>query len=51
MVANSELEDHDFQLCIQLRTGFTNRLLTQAFVGATQLSAFVEGPYRHGFDL
>jgi predicted ferric reductase len=51
MVANSESEGYDFQLRIQPRAGFTNRLLTRTLVGATQLSAFVEGPYGHGFDL
>jgi predicted ferric reductase len=51
MVANSESEGHDFQLRIQPRAGFTNRLLTRSLVGATQLRAFIEGPYGHGFDL
>jgi NAD(P)H-flavin reductase len=51
MVANSDSEDHDFQLRIQPRTGFTNRLLARVLVRATQLSAFIEGPYRHGFNL
>ncbi|RMZ74086.1 ferric-chelate reductase [Pyrenophora seminiperda CCB06] len=51
MVANSESDGHDFQLRIQPRAGFTNRLLTRSLVGATQLRAFVEGPYGHGFDL
>ena len=51
MVADSESEDHDFQLRIQPRAGFTNRLLTQTSYGTTELSAFVEGPYGHGFDL
>lgn len=51
MVASSESEGHDFQLRIQPRTGFTNRLLTRSLVGVTQLSALVEGPYGHGFDL
>jgi predicted ferric reductase len=51
MVANSESDEHDFQLRIQPRRGFTNRLLTRTLVGATQLSAFVEGPYGRGFDL
>ncbi|EDU47805.1 conserved hypothetical protein [Pyrenophora tritici-repentis Pt-1C-BFP] len=51
MVASSDSEGHDFQLRIQPRTGFTNRLLTRSLVGVTQLSALVEGPYGHGFDL
>ncbi|KAI1522508.1 hypothetical protein PtrCC142_011803, partial [Pyrenophora tritici-repentis] len=51
MVANSESDGHDFQLRIQPRAGFTNRLLTRSLVGVTQLRAFVEGPYGHGFDL
>jgi NAD(P)H-flavin reductase len=51
MVANSESDEHDFQLRIQPRRGFTSRLLTQTLVRATQLSAFVEGPYGRGFDL
>jgi len=51
MIANSESDGHDFQLRIQPRAGFTNRLLTRSLVGATQLRAFVEGPYGHGFDL
>jgi predicted ferric reductase len=51
MVADSGSESHDFQLRIQPRAGFTNRLLARTLVGATQLRAFVEGPYGHGFDL
>jgi predicted ferric reductase len=51
MVANPDSDGHDFQLRIQPRTGFTSQLLTRALVGATQLNAFIEGPYGHGFDL
>jgi len=51
MVASWDSKDHDFQLRIQPRTGFTNRLLARAIIGGTQLSAFVEGPHGHGFDL
>ncbi|EUC40386.1 hypothetical protein COCMIDRAFT_108960 [Bipolaris oryzae ATCC 44560] len=51
MVADSESEDHNFQLRIQPRAGFTNRLLTHTLYRTTELSAFIEGPYGHGFDL
>ncbi|RYO29296.1 hypothetical protein AA0113_g12071 [Alternaria arborescens] len=51
MVAGSEAQDHDFQLRIQPRTGFTSRLLTRTLGGTREFSAFVEGPYGHGFDL
>jgi predicted ferric reductase len=51
MVTNSESKNYDFQLRIQPRRGFTNRLLTRTLVEAAQLSAFVEGPYGRGFDL
>jgi predicted ferric reductase len=51
MVAGSEAQDHDFQLRIQPRTGLTSRLLTRTLGGTREFSAFVEGPYGHGFDL
>jgi predicted ferric reductase len=51
MVADKESEDHDFQLRIQPRAGFTNRLLARTLGGTTELRAFIEGPYGHGFDL
>ena len=51
MVAGSEAQDHDFQLRIQPRAGFTSRLLTRTLGGTREFSAFVEGPYGHGFDL
>jgi hypothetical protein len=51
MVAGSEAQDHDFQLCIQPRVDFTSRLLTRTLGGTREFSAFVEGPYGHGFDL
>jgi predicted ferric reductase len=51
MVAGSEAQDHDFQLRIQPRAGFTNRLWTRTLGGTREFSAFVEGPYGHGFDL
>ena len=51
MVAGSEAQDHDFQLRIQPRAGFTNRLLARTLGGAREFSAFVEGPYGHGIDL
>jgi predicted ferric reductase len=51
MVADSESDDHNFQLRIQPRSGFTNRLLTHTLYRTTELSAFIEGPYGQGFDL
>ncbi|EMD65825.1 hypothetical protein COCSADRAFT_86745 [Bipolaris sorokiniana ND90Pr] len=51
MVADSESDDHNFQLRIQPRSGFTNRLLTHNLYRTTELSAFIEGPYGQGFDL
>ncbi|CAN9422773.1 unnamed protein product [Alternaria alternata] len=51
MVAGSEAQDHDFQLRIQPRAGFTSRLWTRTLGGTREFSAFVEGPYGHGFDL
>jgi predicted ferric reductase len=51
MVAGSESREYDFQLYIQPRKGFTNRLLARTLGGATELSAFIEGPYGRGFDL
>lgn len=51
MVIGSESENYNFQLCIQPRMGFTNRMLMQTLGGTTELSALIEGPYGHGFDL
>lgn len=51
MVTDSESDDHDFQLRIQPRAGFTSRLLTQTLYRTRELSAFIEGPYGQGFDL
>lgn len=51
MVIHSESENYNFQLYIQPHMGFTNRMLMQTLGGTTELSALVEGPYGHGFDL
>lgn len=51
MVIGSESESYNFQLFIQPRMGFTNRMLMQTLGGTPELSALIEGPYGHGFDL
>jgi predicted ferric reductase len=42
---------HDFEMRIHPAAGFTGQLLRTCQGEDTHLSAFIEGPYGHGFDL